>query len=79
MSRWKEELSLEIARWQDKLKEAEKEKSEAVQVLQNKVDSLEISRISEIDQLKNNHMYVRKSERRKKGKENNFLWVGKIP
>jgi len=60
VSRWTEELQLEMRRWQDKLKEAEKDKFEAVQLLQKKMDSMEASKISDTDQLKNNHMYVRK-------------------
>ena len=55
--RWKEELEVEVKRWQEKVQQLEKEKSEAVLSLKCKLDSVEVSKITDVNTLKDLHRY----------------------
>lgn len=56
MFRWKGELHVEVKRWQEKIQQLEKEKSDAQQSWQKKLDALEVTKVDDIDRLKTMYM-----------------------
>jgi hypothetical protein len=55
LSRWKEELEVDGSRWQEKLEQVEREKTDAVLALRRKIDSMEVSKTNEISRLQGVH------------------------
>ena len=58
MHRWKEELEGEGLRWQEKLQQAEREKTDAVLASRRKMDALEVTKTNDISRLQGVHRYA---------------------
>lgn len=54
-SRWKDELEAEGTRWQEKLQQVDREKTDAVLALRRKMGSIEVSKTNEISRLQGIH------------------------
>ena len=53
--RWREEAEMESIRYQERLQQLEKEKTDVVLTLKKKIDTLEVSKTNEIGRLQDIH------------------------